>query len=343
MTQNRIHYIDIAKGILILMVIFHHLTHNAHYTFGIETDTFQMIDNINLFYMCFFMQAFFLISGYCSSFTESFKTLIKKNLKQLILPALCISIMVRFVRFVVYQDISYLQIIFKPHYWAYAFGGYWFVYTLFICRVVYWLIHKYIKNNYLHWVLVLFGLIICIISDFPITLGNRDFVLPNVFFWKNAGANLIFLAIGFKYKTILFRKNYLKISSILFLFLFTVLTIYGRKITVYTMSANVLLNDIPIFMTLAFLGSMFSIYVSYLLKENSVLEKFGKQSLLVYLSHGLYLNIFIDFTNRYLLHPKDCLSSIIFYVFVSLVTIVFCWLTIKLLEKKQLSWILGKW
>lgn len=51
----------------------------------------------------------------------------------------------------------------------------------------------------------------------------------------------------------------------------------------------------------------------------------------------------IDLTNRYLLHLEGILSSILFYTLVSSVTIIFCWLTIELFEKKQLSWILGKW
>ena len=106
---------------------------------------------------------------------------------------------------------------------------------------------------------------------------------------------------------------------------------------------NILLEDIPIFLILAFLGSMFIIYVSFLLKQISLLEKFGKQSLLVYLIHGLYLNLCIDFTNRYILHPDNILNSILFYVLVAVITVMFCWFTIKLFEKKQLSWILGKW
>lgn len=343
MVQNRVHYIDIAKGLLILMVILHHLTHNAHYTFGIESETFQMIDKFNLFYMCFFMQAFFLISGYCSNFTEPFLILIKKNVKQLLLPALVISIIVRLARFAVYQDISYLQMILKPHYWIYAFGGYWFVYALFICRIIYWSIHKYIKNDFLHWILLFFGLTISIISDFPLHFGDKEVTIPNIFFWKNAGANIIFLAIGFKYKASLFRKNILKISSFIFLALLTYFSMGGGKITVYTMSSNILLMDIPRFLVLAFLGSMFIIYISYSLKENLLLENFGKQSLLVYLAHVLYLNLYIDFTNRYLLQPDSIFTSVLFYILVAIITITSCWLTIKLFEKKQLSWILGKW
>lgn len=42
--KDRIHFIDIAKGLLILMVILHHVTNNAHWTFGIETETFKIID-----------------------------------------------------------------------------------------------------------------------------------------------------------------------------------------------------------------------------------------------------------------------------------------------------------
>lgn len=341
MHQNRIHYIDSAKGLLILMVILHHLTHNAHYTFGIETETFQMIDRFYLFYLCFFMQAFFLISGYCSNFTESFSDLIKKNVKQLLLPALCINIMIRLIRFAIYQDITYLQVILKPHFWI--FGGYWFVYALFICRILYWLIHRYIKNDYLHWILLLSGLIISVISNHPFQLGDKEVIIPNYFFWKNAGANLIFLSIGFKFKTALHKKNLLKMSSITFLLLIYFNIVDGGKITVYTMSSNIFLKDIPMFLALAFLGTMFIIYISYSLQENLLLQKFGKQSLLVYLTHGLYLNLCIDFTNRYILHPNNILTSIIFYILVALTTITSCWLTIKLFEKKQLSWILGKW
>lgn len=289
------------------------------------------------------MQAFFLISGYCSSFTEPFPILIRKNVKQLLLPALCISIIVRLTRFAVYQDISYLQMILKPHYWLYAFGGYWFVYALFICRITYWLIYKYIKNDFLYWILLLLGLTISIMSDTPFHFENKEMSIPNIFFWKNAGANLIFLAIGFKYKATLFRKNLLKISSLAFLLLLTSIYIKGGKITIYTMSANILLQDIPIFLALALLGSMFVIYISYSLKENLLLENFGKQSLLVYLIHVLYLNLYIDFTDRYLLHPDSILTSILFYGLVAITTITSCWLTIKLFEKKQLSWIFGKW
>lgn len=233
--------------------------------------------------------------------------------------------------------------ILKPHYWIYALGGYWFIYSLFICRIIYWLIHRYITNEYLHWILLLSGLVVSIVSDYPFHIGDSEVIIPNIFFWKNALANLIFLAIGFKYKNVLFMKSLLGMSSILFFILLFFLALLEDKITVYTMSANILLEDIPIFLILAFLGSMFIIYVSFLLKQISLLEKFGKQSLLVYLIHGLYLNLCIDFTNRYILHPDNILNSILFYVLVAVITVMFCWFTIKLFEKKQLSWILGKW
>lgn len=233
--------------------------------------------------------------------------------------------------------------ILKPHYWLYAFGGYWFVYALFICRIMYWLIHRYIKNDLLHWILLFLGLTMSIISDFPLHFGDKEVTIPNIFFWKNAGANIIFLAIGFKYKASLFRKNILKINSFIFLALLTYFSMEGvGKITVYTMSSNILLMDIPRFLALAFLGSMFIIYISYSLKENLLLENFGKQSLLVYLAHVLYLNLYIDFTNRYLLQPDSIFTSVLFYILVAIITITSCWLTIKLFEKKQLSWVLGK-
>lgn len=63
------------------------------------------------------------------------------------------------------------------------------------------------------------------------------------------------------------------------------------------MSSNIELSDLPEFLILAFLGSLFVVYISTVMKENTILETFGKYSLVVYLTHGLFLNLFIEFFN----------------------------------------------
>lgn len=337
--KDRIHFIDIAKGLLILMVILHHVTNNAHWTFGIETETFKIIDKVNLFYLCFFMQAFFLISGYCSKFTESLPIFVKKNLRQLILPAFIISIIVRLIRFAIYQDVSYIQLMLKPHFWVYAFGGYWFIYSLFFCRIIFWGMNKYIKRDSIQWTFLLLCLLFSVLLDYPVRILGREFCVPNIFFWRNTCVNLFFLALGFKFKSTLHNRNLLKISSLMFIVLYGIFSIWGGKITVYTMSSNIELFDLPEFLILAFLGSLFVVYISTVLKENTILETLGKYSLVVYLTHGLFLNLFIEFFNIYIT-PVGIFTSLCFYIIVSSLTIGCSWMTIMLFKSKYVSWIL---
>lgn len=115
----------------------------------------------------------------------------------------------------------------------------------------------------------------------------------------------------------------------------------GGKITVYTMSSNIELSDLPEFFILAFLGSLFVVYISTILKENTILETFGKYSLVVYLTHGLFLNLFIEFFNIYIT-PVGIFTSLCFYIIVSSLAIGCSWMTIMLFKRKYVSWILRK-
>lgn len=340
--KERLHYIDVCKGLLIIMVILHHLTNNARWTFGITCETFDVIDHCNELYLCFFMQAFFLMSGYCSNFSEPFPQFLKKNSKQLLLPAFCIAMLVRVIRFCIYQDISYIEQIFKPHFIAYAFGGYWFIYALFVCRILFWLINKYIHREYIIWLLVTIGLVLSIALEKPLRISNSVLALPNVFFWENTLANLPFLMIGYKLKKSLFGTKNLVLSSFAFIVMFGLLKIGGAEITIYTMSSNVTLFNVLEYVLLAYWGSLFIVSISKKIRYSSFLEKFGKQSLLVYCTHGLFLNVLLEYTNRYILSPKDIGSALLFYVFVATLTLLCCYFTIMAFETKYLSWILGK-
>ena len=82
--QKRLDYLDIAKGIGILLVIIGHCQ-IGHSQIG-------MLGNIHSYLYSFHMPLFFFISGMFFSNRATFVSLAKKRFKQLILPTIWFSI-----------------------------------------------------------------------------------------------------------------------------------------------------------------------------------------------------------------------------------------------------------
>ena len=89
--KHRDSSVDVMKGILIILVIINHITGVALKS-GIEFETINVLHICRYLYIPFFMPAFFIITGYCSSFNKSFNELVKNGLKTLILPSVVFSL-----------------------------------------------------------------------------------------------------------------------------------------------------------------------------------------------------------------------------------------------------------
>lgn len=70
MSKERLHWVDVSKGILILLLLLHHFS-SAKRVLGIDGDYFTFITCWQQVYTAFFMQAFMIMSGYCSNFNKS--------------------------------------------------------------------------------------------------------------------------------------------------------------------------------------------------------------------------------------------------------------------------------
>lgn len=71
-TKERLHWVDVAKGLLIILLLVHHFSSATRRT-GISSDQFWFVTCWQIIYTCFFMQAFFFLSGYCSNFSHPVK------------------------------------------------------------------------------------------------------------------------------------------------------------------------------------------------------------------------------------------------------------------------------
>lgn len=85
--KERVHYLDVAKGILILLLLMSHFSIALKWI-GVDAANPYFIPWYypQPLFIVFFMQCFFIISGYCSNFDVDTATFFRKLLRQLIIP-----------------------------------------------------------------------------------------------------------------------------------------------------------------------------------------------------------------------------------------------------------------
>lgn len=143
--KERKQHIDIAKGILILLVVMGHLP-LLQMESPYKSEVLAWIENINRYYVPFYMAAFFLITGYCSNFKRNFKDFLIRNTKSILIPGLCFSILVGITEIYIipYSQQTYLSLLEKVT----LFGGlFWFLTALFIAKIIFFFINKTPQKN----------------------------------------------------------------------------------------------------------------------------------------------------------------------------------------------------
>ena len=126
MDKERIHFIDVAKGIAISLVVLGHCAVTA------------LGDHSRLFYTiyAFHMPFWFFLSGILYS-TKDWKTFFSGKVKALLLPYLFFSI----VNVFSYQ---FLRVIDSSSLWPFVrLGGLWFLLALFYIVVIYFVLDTY--------------------------------------------------------------------------------------------------------------------------------------------------------------------------------------------------------
>ena len=85
--EGRDSSIDMAKGILIAMLIFHHIV-DVCAQLDVSNIVISAMRSIQKqMIVCYFMPAFFMITGICSNFNKPFVPFVKNQIKSLLIPA----------------------------------------------------------------------------------------------------------------------------------------------------------------------------------------------------------------------------------------------------------------
>lgn len=341
--KNRINWIDVCKGLLILFVIMVHIPNYARTYCGTLSYQLWLIDYILQFFIaCFFMQTFFYLSGYTSNFNKPTKEYIISLCKTILIPKFIFTILWRIGDWTITGRHSLMTEMFGETYF-FLIECYWFLDALFIIKLVQYYLCKYISNDKIHGLFWLFTLILNIYINNYI---YKDALDPghhlNIFHYRNAMGMGIFVWMGY-------YVNKHNIHSYIYPILGTIfipLTIYPYFTGIYepvqySHSTCITLNQIYKYLIFSICGSCSIITISKLINKSSFLEYLGQNSLIIYCLHFPFLTYTMLLANK-LGTVSDNNFAIPFFIYEFVSTLILCIISIKIINTNKFKWIIGK-
>lgn len=333
--DNRIEFLDTAKGIGIILVIIGHVSTNAL---------------INNWIYSFHMPLFFIISGYISGESIgiiSTKKFLKKKARSLLIPYFLFSILSYLYWVIIERNIrGENNSIIKPFINIFiAQGGsnnyvfnvvMWFLPCLFVTEIIYYFINKNNNKKIVGKVLILSSMIGYLISKYvnvrlPWTL---DIVFTSLVFY-GVGNLILDNNVKFISKDKIYYKNII-ISVSLFLCL-TVTSLWNKGVD---MNNNIIPNYF-IFYISAFLGIIFTINISKKIKLSFV-KYLGKKSLILMLVHEPIKRIVIKLVELLTKIKVEVLRTNIISILICSLIIIIIIIPMIIIIDKYIPFIIGK-
>ena len=338
--KERLKYIDIAKGILIFLVIIHHLPQLA-IEYGISNDFLLLLDAFSDYYVAFFMPAFFIITGICTNFTKlSFGKFVQHQFATIMLPAFClgaVSVWISLLAKGCTIPLEYCKIGFKT--FIVSGGPFWFLTALFLSKIFFriWLEVLFKLKVYGGRLYILYTTIFCLLLYILgcICFQNKIF---NIWQFEHALVLTIFLFVGQLLKIYKLEKIYLY-CGVIYVISIVCLNIFNWDFLYVTARFNTNIANLFCFIMLAVTGTLLVLYISKRIKGNFLLEYSGKNSLIVYTLHISVLASVLDVGKVFL--GKNIMYSC-FSVFQLCLSVLLLLLLVWILNMKYLRLFQGK-
>lgn len=351
--KERIHWIDITKGLFIILMVLGHIPNMSG---NIRLDNTYLVKCIFFasIYGCFFMQGFFVLTGYTSNFDKEFKPFLLSNIKLLLIPWLSFSVITRLLGHIFFNQ-SYFDEINGEKYF-FLIEDYWFIQALFFSKIAYYFIRKYIKSDFVRFVILLCMTIVGFYSiSYYYNLGfENPYHVNNYLHYKDFLCMAVFLWVGdyMKRRDLIMRINKWVYLCIIIVYLvghgFRVFgKLKGIEIpelspVILSHGGNIVsLSQIPAYLFYVIMGclSCFGIVKSF--KQCRVLEYYGRNSLIVYCIHFFFLTCYISITSLFLI-PNGIVNALLFIIIVFLLTLVSVIPVVKVFNFRPFSYLVGK-
>lgn len=323
--MNRLHYIDIAKGTLILCLLVSHFGIALEKN-NIGTQFFAPILYWTPMFSVFFMQCFFIITGYCSNLNISGKRYFEKLSRQLVVPYVSLGILNGMASHFLMAD----------HFHGF-FTCFWFLNALVISKTIVWGLKRAMcKDVYV----VLASLFLLILGVFL----NEYNIGHDYFDIRKGLIATFFVAWGQMLRNNTAIADFLRKGWLIYPLVMLAFYAfhYQWSLPLQDASVKVSLVQIPLFLTLTILGSATTLTLARKTQKNPFFEFFGRNSIIVYCLHFPYmymilrqLLIWIVPSNYFVGGVMFCLTFILELIILSLI--------IKLLNIYPLSILIGKY
>lgn len=327
--KDRDHSIDIMKGFLIIGVVYYHMITILNGSCGIDHPFFHSLYYLSSLYKGFFMPAFFVVTGYCSSFDKPFIPFLISNVKGIIVPMISMNIISCLLSF----NLTALEYMVTFDNWLWGLS-FWFLPVLFLSKILSWPIFHFISNNW-------YRAIGCVLFFSVAVLLTKYDIFPDYWYWKSSLAFIFFIFIG-----IFLRNNsnlpiLLNAGVIVYSLLMILVVLQKWSIPMIGYSVDCRLSQIPLLLLLATSGSLFIMQISRWFHSCRWLEEVGKASLVIYCSHwfiaqhlGKYCFLFFPLSGD--------LSAFVSYLWLTLITLFCSYIFYFVLNSYYLRWTLGK-
>lgn len=328
---KRIPYIDVAKGILIMFVV---LLHSSDVTIkeGVNNIAFNLNYKLSNFYLPFFMPAFFVITGLCSSFNKPFKLFLWSNFRSIVFPV--IVVMVPFMLIKEHQlttDFIFIK----------SFSR-WFCIVLFLSKLTYWGICRVLSNIWQRMFLLLLLMALAVFLHFFFGQSN------NIFCYCHSFALTFFLSIGemirrYKIDEKKILIKYGIVSTIIYIiFLGICIICLHKDIPSITYGFSISPKQIPLYLVLSITGSIMILYIARIINSNFILSYLGRETLTIYIFHYFFIRILLYIFKPYINNNSSLLASILVFIVFYFIVLSLSLLIARVLDWKYLQWIKGK-
>lgn len=325
------HWLDVAKCLLIISVIVYHIPVFAEQN---GVDGLGWMYNLRPLFKAYFMPTFFVITGFCSTFSAtSFWQFVYKNFKLLMIPNFLIVVGTPVSSYLLSRNTDVLVYVDAVRTFFIS-GGFWFLTSLFFGKIIYFGL-KRICNS-----MTLLGSLSLLFMIVGVMLHSMG--VPNVWYIENTLSLVLFFWVGqmiCKHQGLLLRVRSLVLIGAVYPVIILLYYIQGKEEPFITLHVSVEVLEIPVILTLAISGTLLCFLVSQWISKNRVLEYIGRETLTIYLFHMYFLLKLLPHLSG-VIHK----GTMGYATGVALVisTLVFCTIVNVVLNTKYFKWVLGK-
>lgn len=329
--SKRIEYFDVAKGILILFLLLSHLRWIGGGSEG-SYPRMQTLSHMYFLVATFFMQCFFIITGYCTTFNKQASLFVRNQIRQLLIPL------------IVFTLISYVGMTLgcgkNSGYSASGFftwAAYWFMWALLISKAIIYILLKICSKPAFYLSISLALLIICLVIR---NYGHGS----NPICYQHGLGSCFFVALGHFCKNHKeFYEKARRMSAFLYPWLMVILVIYKFEFPIFDVYIKVSMRQIPLFLAITIMGSFACLYYSELVRGRikDILIFYGINSIIVYGLNAVLIWSLTDFFYS-IICPSGLYAELLYLFLVLSGLLAMFGVCIWIFRLKGIKWLMGR-